>query len=424
MNTGFLESTSLAPLTAFLTSLALGLLIGLERERNPSSKAGLRTFALVALLGTLASLIADKTASPWIVAAGLVLVGLMMIAAYARGSHPGEQAADPGTTSVAAVCVCYSLGVLIWLGYPTLAVMLGVLTTLLLYFKPELRGLSQSLTRQDLLSILQFAALSFVILPVLPDQNYGPYNALNPYQIWLMVVLISGIGLAGYVALRITGGRHGVLLLGLLGGMVSSTATSMVYARHARDPGMLQLAAVVILTANLVVPVRLAVLAGVVSPGILPLLAPVLGGALACGAIGTFYWWRKLTRQTVLELPEIRNPTEIRTALGFGLLFGVVLFFSAWLSDAAGSRGLYAVALVSGLTDVDAITLSTLRLYDLGALHPLQAVSAIVLALVSNIAFKLGLVLVVGGAVLARRCAPAMLAAAAGAGLILVFLSS
>ncbi|TSA18263.1 MAG: MgtC/SapB family protein [Betaproteobacteria bacterium] len=419
MNFGFLETTGLAPLPAFVTSLALGLLIGLERERNPASRAGLRTFALVALLGTLTALIAGKTGSPWILAAGLILVGLMMIAANARTS---DAAADPGTTSVAAVCVCYSLGALIWLGYPTLAVMLGVLTTMLLYFKPELRGLSQSLTRQDLLSILQFAALSFVILPVLPNQSFGPYNALNPYQIWLMVVLISGISLAGYVALRLTGGRHGVLLLGLMGGLVSSTATSMVYARHARDPGMLQLAAVVILTANLVVPARLAVLAGVVAPAIVPLLLPALAGAFACGAAGTLYWWRKLGQQSVRELPEIRNPTEIRAALGFGLLFGVVLFCSAWLSDVAGSRGLYAVALVSGLTDVDAITLSTLRLYDLGALQPFQAVSTIVLALVSNIAFKLGLVFVVGGGVLARRCAAPMLAAAAGAGLVLVFL--
>ena len=419
MNLGFLEATGLAPLPAFLTSLALGLLIGLERERNPASKAGLRTFALVALLGTLASLITEKTGSPWILAAGLALVGLMMIAAYARES---DEAADPGTTSVAAVCVCYSLGALIWLGYPTLAVMLGVITTMLLYFKPELRGLSQSLTRQDLFSILQFAALTFVILPVLPDQDFGPYNALNPHQIWLMVVLISGISLSGYVALRITGGHHGVLLLGLFGGLVSSTATSMVYARHARDPGMLQLAAVVILAANLVVPVRLAVLGGVVSPGILPLLLPALGAVLACSAVGVLYWWRRLRAQPELVVPEIRNPTEIRTALGFGLLFGVVLLCSAWLSDVAGSRGLYAVAVVSGLTDVDAITLSTLRLYDLGKLQPLQAVSAIVLALISNIAFKLGLVFAVGGATLGRRCAPAMLAAAAGAGIVVMLL--
>jgi len=344
----------------------------------------------------------------------------MMIAAYSRET---DEAADPGTTSVAAVCVCYGLGALIWLGYPTLAVMLGVITTMLLYFKPELRGLSQSLTRQDLLSILQFAALSFVVLPILPDKDYGPYNALNPHQIWLMVVLISGISLAGYVALRLTGGR-GVLLLGLFGGLASSTATSLVYARHARDPRMLQLAVVVILGANLVVPVRLAVLAGVVSPAILPLLLPAMGGALVCGGAGALYWWRRLSEQPELAAPEIRNPTEIRTALGFGLLFGVVLLCSAWLSDVAGSGGLYAVSLVSGLTDVDAITLSTLRLYDLGKLQPVQAASAVVLALVSNIGFKLGLVYAVGGGTLARRCAPAMLATAAGAGLALAFISS
>jgi len=179
---------------------------------------------------------------------------------------------------------------------------------------------------------------------------------------------------------------------------------------------------VVILTANLVVPVRLAVLGGVVSPGILPQLAPALAAALACSAAGALYWWRRLRAQPALVVPEIRNPTEIRTALGFGLLFGMVLFCSAWLSDVAGSRGLYAVALVSGLTDVDAITLSTLRLYDLGKLEPVQAVSAIVLAMVANMAFKLGLVFAVGGAALARRCAPAMLAAAAGAGIVIVLL--
>ena len=121
-------------------------------------------------------------------------------------------------------------------------------------------------------------------------------------------------------------------------------------------------------------------------------------------------------------MPEIRNPTEIRTALGFGLLFGAVLFCSAWLSDVAGSGGLYAVALMSGLTDVDAITLSTLRLYNLGKLASAQAVGAIVLALISNIAFKLGLVFAFGGAALGRRCAPPMLAAAAGAGIALAFL--
>jgi uncharacterized membrane protein (DUF4010 family) len=413
------QSDALTPLAAFLTSLALGLLIGLERERNPSAKAGLRTFALVAMFGTLAALLSERTESPWMLAVGLAVVGAMMIASYARDRG---DAADPGTTTVAAVVVCYALGALVWYGFGTLAVMLGVVTATLLYFKPELRGLSQSLSRRDLFSILQFAVVSFVVLPVLPDQDFGPYNALNPHQVWLMVVLIAGVSLAGYVALRAIGGHHGVLLLGFFGGLVSSTATSLVYARHARKPEMLQLATVVILIANMVVLVRLSVLAGVLSPTILGAMVPVMGGALLCGAGGAIYWWRKLAEQPTLPMPEVSNPTELRSALGFGLLYAVVLFCAAWLSDAAGSRGLYAVALISGLTDVDAITLSTLRLFNLGKLEPMQAVASIMLAVISNILFKLGLVFFAGGAVLARRCALPMLAAAAGAGAVYGFL--
>jgi uncharacterized membrane protein (DUF4010 family) len=419
MNFAFLQSDALAPLAAFLTSLALGLLIGLERERNPSAKAGLRTFALVAMFGTLAALLAEQTESPWMLAVGLALVGLMMIAAYARDSG---DAVDPGTTTVVAVIVCYALGALVWYGFGTLAVMLGVVTTTLLYFKPELRGLSQSLSRGDLSSILQFAVLSFVVLPVLPDQDFGPYSALNPHQVWLMVVLIAGVSLAGYIALRLVGGHHGALLLGFFGGLVSSTATSLVYARHARKPEMLQLATVVILVANTVVLVRLSVLSGVVAPGILGAILPVLGGALVCGAGGAIYWWRKLAEQEALPMPEVSNPTELRSALGFGALYAVVLFCAAWLSDTFGSGGLYVVALISGLTDVDAITLSTLRLYNLGKLEPMQAVASIMLAVISNTLFKLGLVFFAGGAVLARRCALPMLAAAAGAGAVYGFL--
>ena len=166
------EQLSAPPhLQAFMTSLAIGLLIGLERERRSSAKAGLRTFALVALLGTLSGLLAEKAGSGWILAAGLLAVGAMIIAAYIN--RP-DDAGDPGTTSVVAILVCYCLGAAVWFGYGTLAVMLGIATTVLLYFKAELHGLSSQLTSKDLISILQFAVLTFVILPILPDRNYGP----------------------------------------------------------------------------------------------------------------------------------------------------------------------------------------------------------------------------------------------------------
>src|SRR5512135_2904799 len=170
MDLTFLQGDGIEALPQFLTSLAIGLLIGLERERNPTAKAGLRTFTLVAMAGTLGALLSETSGAPWILGAGLLLMGGMMVAAYFKA----DEEEDPGTTTIAAVVVCYGLGALVWYGHTQLAVTLGILTTILLYFKAEMRGISQQLTRRDLVSILQFAVLSFVILPVLPDEGLGP----------------------------------------------------------------------------------------------------------------------------------------------------------------------------------------------------------------------------------------------------------
>jgi uncharacterized membrane protein (DUF4010 family) len=410
------EQLSAPPhLQAFMTSLAIGLLIGLERERRSSAKAGLRTFALVALLGTLSGLLAEKTGSGWILAAGLLSVGAMIIAAY---NNRPDDAGDSGTTSVVAILVCFCLGAAVWFGYGTLAVMLGIATTVLLYFKAELHGLSSQLTSKDLISILQFAVLTFVILPILPDRNYGPYEALNPYQAWLMVVLVSGVSLAGYAALRLAGPQHGAPMMGLLGGLVSSTATTVVFSRHAHaHVALARTAMVVIMIASLMVLLRLTVMAAVVAPDVIEPLAKVFAGGLVLGLAVTAFGWRRLEAQGELPMPEVRNPTEIRTALGFGALYAVVLFCSAWLSDVAGTKGMYAVALASGLTDVDAITLSSLRLFSIDKLSAGQAVTAIALAVLSNLTFKAGLIVTLGGWKLARLTLPAMLAVAAGIGI-------
>lgn len=418
MHTEFTLNGELAALPHFVTSLAIGLLIGLERERIPGSRAGLRTFALVALFGTLAAMLSEK-ASPWLLLGGLLIVGLMMIAAYYRIK---EDSTDPGTTTITAALVCYGLGAAVWYGADTLAIMLAIITTVLLYFKAELHGITEKLSRRDLISVLQFAVLTFIILPILPDKSFGPYEALNPYQIWLMVVLISGVSLAGYVALQLIGQRHGAIL-GLFGGLVSSTATTLVYARRSMEnQDFTQLSVVVILIANLTVLIRLAILSAVVSPAILLQLLPVLGSGFLFGAGITGYWWYRLNQQHEVTVPEIKNPTEIRTAAAFGLIYGIVLFCSSWLSDIAGSGGLYAVALVSGLTDVDAITLSSLHLYELEKLEATQAIVAISLALLSNIGFKLGLIFFFGNRILARQCVSGMLATALGIGLALLLL--
>jgi uncharacterized membrane protein (DUF4010 family) len=181
----------------FMTSLAIGLPLGLERQRNPIAKAGLRTCALAALFGTVCGLLAQTTATPWMMAAGLLVTGAMIIAAYAGETLPEGES---GTTTVIAVLLCYGFGVMVWYGHTQYAVGLAIAATVLLHFKTELHGFSDRLVPDDISSMLQFSVPTFIVLPLLPNRGYGPYQVqvFNPHHLWLMVVLISGVSLAGY----------------------------------------------------------------------------------------------------------------------------------------------------------------------------------------------------------------------------------
>lgn len=388
-------------LQAFSISLGIGLLMGLERERTPNSPAGLRTFALIALFGSVCALIAQTVDTPWLTIAGIALVGAVMIAAYVKDD-------DPGATTVIAAMLCASYGALVWLGHGTLAGMLGVVTTALLYFKAELKMISEKVTRKDLVSVLQFLALTLVVLPILPNRDMGPYGAFNPYQTWWMVVLISGLSLAGYVALRIFGQHHGAPILGIMGGMASSTATTMVFSRRvAADADITRMAAVVILMANLTVLIRLGLYAGALEHRLLPLLLPPLALGFIFGIVLALFAWRGLGAPTDGNRPDIEvgNPAEIKAALLFGGVYAIVLLITAALQDVAGSSGLFVVAFVSGLTDVDAITLSSIRLFGIGKIDANDAALAILIAALANLAFKLGLVWFIAGRALLRPVA-------------------
>lgn len=408
------------PLEAFATSLGIGLLIGMERERRPDSAAGLRTFALVSMLGCLFALLGEKTGGPWILAVGLLVISGAMVASNFSAQQEEKYR---GFTSEAAIIVTYGLGAAIWFGYTTLAVMLAITTTVLLYFKAELRQFSERMTPKDINSILQFAVLSLVILPILPSEDFGPYNAINPRQIWWMVVLISGLALSGYLALRIIGARHGAALLGIFGGLASSTATTLMFSRHARDHAdLVRMAAIVILIANVMVMIRLGFVSSVVAPNLVLPIAIVFACGIIPGVAMALYGWKILSAAGNLPMPEVKNPTELRTAISFGLLYAVVLLASAWLQDIAGNKGLYIVALASGLTDADASVLSTLRMFNLGKIPDSQAVTAVTLALMANLIFKIGVVVSIGGGKLARHALPGLIAIGGGmaAGLLIV----
>ena len=416
----FVDPELAGPVQAFATALGIGLLVGMERERRPESAAGLRTFALVSMLGCLFALLSDRSGGPAVLVTGLLVIAGAMIASTFSARQEEQYR---GFTTEAAIIVTYGLGAAVWSGYTTLAVMLAIATTVLLYFKAELSRFSRRMTPKDINSILQFAVLSLVVLPILPSQDYGPYGALNPRQIWWMVVLVSGLALAGYLALRIIGARHGAALLGIFGGLASSTATTMMFSRHARDHiHLVRMAAIVILIANLMVMIRLGVVAGVVAPTLVGQIAVVFACGLVPGLAFTLHGWTILNAGGELPMPSVKNPTELKTAISFGLLYAIVLLASAWLQDIAGNRGLYIVALASGLTDADASVLSALRLYNLEKIPADHAVTAVTLALMANLTFKVGLVVSIGGGPLARHALPGLLAIGGGMALGLLLI--
>jgi uncharacterized membrane protein (DUF4010 family) len=296
--------------------------------------------------------------------------------------------------------------------------MLAIGTTILLYLKAELKQLSERMTRRDTDSILQFSVLSLVILPILPNENMGPNGAFNPQQIWWMVVLISGMALAGYLALRIVGAKYGAALLGVFGGLASSTATTMMFSRHAAsDVCLVPMSAVVILIANVMVMVRLGIVAVAVAPSLLHDIAFIFISGIIPGLVMIAYRWRSLLHAGDLPLPKVNNPTELKTALSFGLLYALVLLTATWLQEQVGQSGLFAVAFASGLTDADASALSTIRLFSIDRVTLEDAVIAVTIALIANLVFKIGLVLGIGGKSLTQDVLPGLLLI--GSGLIM-----
>lgn len=369
----------------FLTSLGIGLLMGLERQRSPTAYAGLRTFPLVALLGTLLAMLDQLQDTHWLLPVGLGGVTWMMISAY----RDDVEVADPGTTTTAALMLCFGLGALSWHGQLQVAVALALAATTLLHYREELHGFAQRLSRNDIFAVLRFLLVAVLLLPLLPDRGYGPYEALNPHRIWMMVVLISGLSLGGYLLLQLVGAGRAAPLLGVLGGLASSTATTLSFARQVRaDAGQAEVATTIVLIANLMVFVRLLVLAMVLAPALVAALLPPLGAGLAAGGAMVLLQRRRQARGAEVPSLNLSNPSEMRAALGFGLLYGAVLLLVAFLQDRLGSAGIYAAAAVSGLTDVDAISLSVLERFAGAQVGADVVVNTMIIAVIANLVFK------------------------------------
>ena len=380
-------------------ALGLGLIVGLQRESTSSELAGVRTFPLVTLLGAVCALLA-QTAGGWILGAGLLAVA----AATAMGNAARIRTAtpEPGITTEIALVLMYALGAYVMAGNRVAAVVLGGTIAVLLHFKAELHGLVSRLDDGDVRAIMQFVLLALVVLPVLPDATFGPYSVFNPREMWLMAVLIVGLSLAGYIALKFFGERAGIVAGGLLGGLMSSTATTVSWARltSGRAEASRAAALVIVIASTVVYGRVLAEIAAVAPPFLAAAAPPLLILAAAMAASALVLWLR--TRGGAPALMDGHQPASLKTAFSFAALYVVVLLAVAFVNDRMGARGLYAVSVVSGLTDVDAITLSVARLVGSSQIGPDQGWRLVVVGVLSNLVFKGAMAAVLGDARLRR----------------------
>jgi uncharacterized membrane protein (DUF4010 family) len=375
-------------------SLGLGLLVGLQREYASSKTAGIRTFPLITLTGTVCGLLA-KVLDGWILVAGFLgVIALLVIGSIQQIKNKVEVG---GITTEAAVLLMYSLGAYLVFGEPIVAVVLTGVITVLLHFKTSLHGLVGKIGEQDLRAVMQFILISMVILPVLPNTTYDQYKVLNPRDIWLMVVLIVAISLCGYFAYKLLGDKVGALLGGVLGGLISSTATTVSYSKMAaRNMTAGKLAALVIITASTISLVRVLIEIRIVAPSSFMNLIFPLATELAVMIVLTGIFSFKQEKGAFI-MQEQKNPAELKSAVMFGLLYAVISFLSAVAKDKFGNEGLYVVSVLSGLTDMDAITLSTAKMAEHKNIDASLGWRLILIAFLSNLVFKGGAAIVIGG---------------------------
>ncbi|MFT3686314.1 MAG: MgtC/SapB family protein [Phycisphaerales bacterium] len=404
-------------------ALGLGLLVGLQRQHAGSAIAGVRTFALITLLGAAAGLL-TAPAGGWPIAAGLVAIAAVAWVGNINRTD-GRGGGGTGVTTEAAMLLMFLVGALVTLDQRPAAVIIGAACAVLLQLKTRLHRLATWLTDEDLRAIMQFVAVSLIVLPVLPDKDMGPFDALNPRNVWFMVVLVVGISLAGYLAHRILGPRRGMLLGGLFAGLVSSTATTVSYSRAAKSqPNSAAPAAAAIALASTVLYPRVAVELAVIAPSIWTSLAWPLGVMFVLSALMSGLILLACRRQKT-EINNVSNPSQLKNALFFAALFAIVSLATAAATHYWGQRGTIGVAALSGLTDLDAITLTVGKQAHSGSMPAAQASAAVLIAIASNTLFKFGIVCVLGNAALRRHIWWYMAATAAGAatlaGLLLSF---
>lgn len=395
-------------LQSLIISASLGALIGLVRQwedqqaKDPGL-AGVRTFTLWGILGASAAYLSQNF-FPLFFPVAFGMVALYLTVAQLAVIRTGQ---TPGFTTFTLALLTYVLGGLVYLGQMRVAVVLAVVMIILIASKREIHSWTTHFTAKDLRSALVFAAITGIVLPMVPNKGYGPLEAFNPFATWLMVVLISGLGFAGYVLMRLLGARAGITVTGLAGGLASSTAATIAFSRRSREePELSANFALAIVLACTVMLVRVAVVVAMID---LQLFLRLCGPFLILALPGLFYagwqwWFRDRSGARKIETPDISNPLSLSMALKFAAIYAVVVLLVKTVTTYGGDgAGLYWVTFISGLTDMDAITLSLAQMGGKATMAEEILAKAIILAAVSNTLLKLGFALAAGSNALRRE---------------------
>jgi uncharacterized membrane protein (DUF4010 family) len=397
---------NIEPWWRFGAALLIGALIGLEREfvqqRTEAPEfAGIRTFSLFALLGAVAAYVTQQHGIlPFIVA--YVMLALLIWASYLGEIYRGHE--EGITTEVAALIVPLLGAMVVW-GSFELAAALGVITALILALKPTLHNLARRMSAVDLRATLEFALITAVVLPLLPNRNFGPFDVINPFHVWLLVILVSGIGFLGYILVKILGAEQGVGVTGVLGGLVSSTATTVSFAgRSKENPGLSSILVRGVVLASCIMYPRVMVEVAVVYAPLLNIVSVPLVAMLLVSLGFVYFLWRKrkVDEQESRERMEVSNPLRLPTAITFALAFSIVLIVVRAANEFFGYAGVHLASALTGVTDVDAITLSVSDLASSGQIGLRVAATAIVLATLVNTTAKAVIAWILGSHELRR----------------------
>lgn len=395
-------------------ALLMGSLIGLERERNHKKGVlhefgGIRTMALVTVFGFVVQSIFGSSNVMFAVLTGGYM--LLLVASYVMSSYQNQ---NSGATTEVAGFFAYLIGVLVGMDQDLYATVITMLLVLILYFKQPLHTFAHRVGETEFYDTLKFVAIVFVVLPILPDKTFGPLDVLNPYQIWLVIVLISSISFASYVGIKALGPKRGIGVGGFLGGLISSTAVSMTFSELSKKSTKVVSPFVfAILIASSAMFIRVMVTVSVLSPDLLVHVQFPMAAMACTGFLFTSYYWFKKEGQPVENLTterlNLESPFQLKSALKFGLFFAAMIFISKFSVTYFGNNGIYLTSFLSGIVDVDAISVSMANLSSSGAITMDTAATGITIAAMTNTLSKGVLVFIFGSRQVGRSTIFAML---------------